>query len=298
MSASLTSHRFNPTPPPAGSGRIIESLQLEVLGLHEEVAALRCRDQALNDHMHQLDEELRLASRLQRDFLPKILPEVGPVRFNVLFRPAGYVSGDIYDVCRLDETHVSFYLADAVGHGIPAALLTMFLKRALITKEIFPGGYRLIPPGEAMGRLNQAFVDQGLAHTTFATALYGVIDTHSLQCTFARGGHPPPILLSADGELRYLHADGGLLGIFPDDVYTECTTQLRSGDRLIIYSDGVEVCLGEEADSQQTEWHRQLLRLHPLPTAELLSELSRYVDSKAGSLAPKDDLTVIVAEIQ
>jgi sigma-B regulation protein RsbU (phosphoserine phosphatase) len=278
--------------------RIIESLQEEILALHEEVAGLRRRDQALNDHMHLLDEELRLASRLQRDFLPKTLPEVGAVRFSVLFRPAGYVSGDIYDVCRLDETHVGFYLADAVGHGIPAALLTMFLKRALVTKEIFPGGYRLIPPGEAMGQLNQSFVDQGLAHTTFATALYGIIDTTSLQCTFARGGHPLPIILSADGELRCLHADGGLLGIFPDDVYTECTTQLRSGDRLIIYSDGVEVCLGEEADSEQTEWHRQLLKMYRLPAAEILETLAHHIDSNAGSLAPKDDLTVIVAEIQ
>ena len=298
MSAFLTTPRSSSPDPSVMSARLIESLQEEILALHDELTTLRRRDQTLNDHMHQLDEELRLASRLQRDFLPKTFPEIGPVRFDVLFRPAGYVSGDIYDVCRLDETHVGFYIADAVGHGIPAALLTMFLKRALVTKEIFPGGYRLLPPSEAMAQLNQSFVEQGLAYTTFATALYGSIDTTSLQCTFARGGHPPPILLSADGELRCLHADGGLLGIFPNDSYTDCTTQLRPGDRLIIYTDGVEVCLSEEADSEQTDWHRQLRRLHRLPTAELLSELSRYIDSNVGSLAPKDDLTVVIAEIK
>jgi serine phosphatase RsbU (regulator of sigma subunit) len=280
------------------SVRIIESLQLEILALQEEVSSLRHRDQALNDHMQLLDEELRLASRLQRDFLPKILPEIGKVRFSVLFRPAGYVSGDIYDVCRLDETHVAFYLADAVGHGIPAALLTMFLKRALVTKEILTTGYRLLSPGEAMGQLNQSFVDQGLTHTTFATALYGFIDISSLQCTFARGGHPPPILVSADGELRCLQADGGLLGIFPDDTYTNCTTQLRSGDRLVIYSDGVEVCLGEEIDTEQTVWHRLLREMHHLPGDELLAKIAQHIDTHAGSLAPKDDLTIIVAEIQ
>src|SRR5947207_11229487 len=96
--------------------------------------------------MHRLDEELRLAARVQQDFLPKSLPSVGDVRFQYLFRPAGHVSGDLYDVMRLDETHVGFYMADAVGHGMPAALLTMFLKQALTTKEIFPGGYRLLPP--------------------------------------------------------------------------------------------------------------------------------------------------------
>ncbi|HEY1685253.1 MAG TPA: SpoIIE family protein phosphatase, partial [Tepidisphaeraceae bacterium] len=184
MSGTMTSlvepasESASPAAPPS---RLIESLQEEILALHEELAVLRRRDETLNDHMHQLDEELRLASRLQRDFLPKNFPELGPVRFHVLFRPAGYVSGDIYDVIRLDENHVGFYVADAVGHGIPAALLTMFLKRALVTKEILPSGYRLLPPSESLAQLNQCLVDQGLAHTTFATALYGMINTRSLE---------------------------------------------------------------------------------------------------------------------
>jgi sigma-B regulation protein RsbU (phosphoserine phosphatase) len=289
------SESASPAAPPS---RLIESLQEEILALHEELAVLRRRDETLNDHMHQLDEELRLASRLQRDFLPKNFPELGPVRFHVLFRPAGYVSGDIYDVIRLDENHVGFYVADAVGHGIPAALLTMFLKRALVTKEILPSGYRLLPPSESLAQLNQCLVDQGLAHTTFATALYGMINTRSLECIFARGGHPSPILLSADGTLRTLHADGGLLGIFPEDRYTDCTEQLRSGDRLILYTDGVEVCLTEKADAMQEGWHRMLMELHPLPTSELIAALAEKIDSNAGSLAPKDDLTILIAEIQ
>ena len=79
--------------------------------------------------MTRLDEELRLAAKLQQDFLPKQLPQVGPIHFHSLFRPAGYVSGDLYDVMRLDEKRVGFFPVDAVGHGMPAALLTMFIKR-------------------------------------------------------------------------------------------------------------------------------------------------------------------------
>lgn len=275
----------------------IESLQQEIAALRVELAHLHQRDETINSQMHLLDEELRLASRLQLDFLPKTLPEVGDVRFHVLFRPAGYVSGDIYDVCRLDETHVGFYIADAVGHGIPAALLTMFLKRALITKEIYPGGYRLVPPGEALARLNQSLVDQGFVHTTFATALYGLIDTTTLQCTFARGGHPLPILITADGNLRTLEADGGLLGIFPDDSYGNGTAQLQRGDRLVVFSDGVEVCLGERADADQGDWHRQLLALRELPASGMLAQLTQRIDANVGSLTPKDDLTILIAEM-
>ncbi|HEY1684323.1 MAG TPA: SpoIIE family protein phosphatase, partial [Tepidisphaeraceae bacterium] len=97
---------------------------------------------------------------------------------------------------------------------------------------------------------------------------------------------------------RTLHADGGLLGIFPEDRYTDCTEQLRSGDRLILYTDGVEVCLTEKADAMQEGWHRMLMELHPLPTSELIAALAEKIDSNAGSLAPKDDLTILIAEIQ
>src|SRR2546428_9984628 len=171
------------------------------------------------------------------------MPEVGRVRSHTLFRPAGYVSGDLYDVMRLDERNVGFYLADAVGHGLPAALLTMFVKQALQTREITPGGdgYRLLDPSETMRRLNNRLIDQNLSHATFATALYGTIDVDTLRLTVSRAGHPSPIILRADGRAEALEPEGSLLGIFPDETYDSCTTQLHPGDRVIAYTDGVEV---------------------------------------------------------
>src|SRR5688572_14420194 len=200
--------------------RHMEAVQREMETLRAELTRLRRRDETLNFYLNRIDEELRLAARLQQDFLPKELPEVGQVRFHTLYRPAGYVSGDLYDVMRLDENHIGFYMADAVGHGVPAALLTMFIKQALVTKEIIPGGYRLVPPGESLARLNQTLVDQNLAHATFATALYGVINVRSLQITVARAGHPAPMLLRATGgQIEPIQPDGGLLGVFPNETY-------------------------------------------------------------------------------
>src|SRR4051812_27990222 len=85
----------------------IQILQTQITSLSSEIEALRKRDETVRFYMHRIDEEMRLAARLQQDFLPKTLPQVGPVRFHTLFRPAGYVSGDLYDVMRLDETHVA-----------------------------------------------------------------------------------------------------------------------------------------------------------------------------------------------
>jgi sigma-B regulation protein RsbU (phosphoserine phosphatase) len=275
----------------------LDKLQTELESLKTEVNFLRRRDETLNFYMTRLDEELRLAARLQQDFLPRELPQLGPLRFHTLFRPAGYVSGDLYDVFRLDETHVGFYIADAVGHGMPAALLTMFIKNALVTKQISADGYRLLEPGEALARLNDTLVDQNLTQATFATAVYGTINTRTLVCRFARAGHPFPLLMRADGSVLNLQADGGLLGIFPNDVYENRQIELRPGDRLFVYTDGIEVAFADDHALNTQQWRAELEHRRHIPVERLLCELAENLDQQNGSLAPKDDVSIIVAEV-
>ena len=281
--------------------RQIEQAAREVDALRDELTQIRRRDDALYTYLRKMDEELRLAARLQQDFLPKSMPEVGRVRFHTLFRPAGYVSGDLYDVMRLDERRVGFYMADAVGHGVPAALLTMFIKQALQTKEIDPRrrGYRLLAPAEALQRLNERLIAQNLSNSTFATALYGTVDADTLEVTVARAGHPHPIVVRADGRVESLEVEGSLLGVFPDETYADCTTQLCPGDRLVVYSDGVEVAFdGPDgaACGGVPPWQAEVLRRRLLPTDQLLAEFADALDASAHSLRPKDDVTILVVE--
>ncbi len=277
----------------------IDLLQQRLHSLEGEVTLLRKRDEQLKCFMSQVDEEMRLAARLQRDFLPKQVPEVGRARFHTVFRPAGYVSGDLYDICRLDEHHVGVFMADAVGHGMPAALLTMFMKNALTTKEIMPAGYRLLPPSETIARLNAILVNQHLSSAHFATAVYGVLNTQTLEGTFARAGHPDPVLMRADGDMTELVGDGGLLGIFPDDDFAEVHFKLEPGDKLMVYTDGIEVALGGDGDTLDVyRWKTDVAERKHLPAGKFLDSLVELVDSKAGSLAPRDDLTIIMIEAQ
>jgi serine phosphatase RsbU (regulator of sigma subunit) len=276
-----------------------DEVQAEMDRLHAELNVLRRRDETLNFYMQRLDDELRLAAKLQQDFLPKTLPRLGKIQFHTLFRPAGYVSGDLYDVMRLDERHIGFYIADAVGHGMPAALLTMFIKHSLMTKEIKPGGYRLLKPSESMGRLNESLLEQNLASATFATALYGMIDVQTLELTMACAGHPAPVLLRDTGDLEPVPAEGGLLGIFPGEVYTDYTMRLSPGDRLVMYTDGIEVAFCDDPSTgDPNRWRDELLARRHLPSDLLLTEFSDSADRESGSLEPKDDLTMVVMEIE
>ena len=276
--------------------RQLDLVQQELDALKGELNLVRRRDETLNYYMHRLDEELRLAARLQQDFLPRFLPRLGDVRFHTLFRPAGYVSGDLYDVMRLDEHRIGFYIADAVGHGMPAALLTMFVKHALVTKEIVGNEYRLLLPSESLARLNAALIEQDLSQAAFATALYGIIDVRTLEVTVSRAGHPAPILLR-NGSCETLECDGPLLGIFADETFADARATLRAGDRLVLYTDGIEMAFCDGLCPESHQWRDQLCARADLSVEHLLTELAERLDRESGSLEPKDDLTVLVLEV-
>ncbi|MEO0587391.1 MAG: PP2C family protein-serine/threonine phosphatase [Planctomycetota bacterium] len=271
--------------------------------LRAEVKLLRLHQTGMADQIGKIDEELRLAAQLQKEFLPESVPEVGDCRFGVLWRPAGYVSGDIYDVERLDEKHIGIFLADAVGHGVPAALMTMFIKRSLRTKEVGPDGYRIVEPGEALARLNTDMAERQTGKVRFATAVYGVLNTETRVLRIARAGHPFPMWLKADGTTEMLEPDGGLLGVFPEDTFEQSEITLGQGDRLLIYSDGFEMAFPDEntgkgkaehkrsiANERYTEEFEDLRIGTPI---RALHRLETRLEQQAGSLNQQDDLTVV-----
>jgi len=272
------------------------ALQPALENLQSELAAARNLGASTGGRLKEFDEEMRLAARLQRDFLPRRLPEVGCARFSVLYRPLGWVSGDIYDVARLDETHVGFYVADAVGHGMPAALLTMFIKRALQTKRIVGNTYEIIPPDVSLQQLNTAICEQNLSSCQFCTAAYCVLDTSSLRLTYARAGHPEPILIRADGSATPLAGPGSLLGVFPQEQYTSATVDLARGDRVVLYSDGLEDALTDTTGRGPSLLER-LAELQGRPREEMLLQLTAWIDENPGSARAEDDVTVIVLDM-
>lgn len=276
--------------------------------LKTEVQYLRAHQGGLCDQMGKIDEELRLAAQLQREFLPTELPAVEDVECQILFRPASYVSGDIYDVMRLDENHVGFFLADAVGHGVPAALMTMYIKRSLRTKEIdrdSPSGYRVIRPAEALASLNIDICNQSTDKMRFATAVYGVLNTQTRELEIARAGHPYPLLMRADGGTQWLEPEGAMLGIFAEEVFETAKIIMNPGDRLLLYSDGFELAFpkGDASDPQaeglaNNEYAKAFMELTNLSLADAIQALAVKLDTQSGSLNQRDDMTAIFMGIQ
>jgi serine phosphatase RsbU (regulator of sigma subunit) len=240
-----------------------------------------------------LREQLRLAGLVQRDFLPSRLPNCEEVRWAAAFLPAEWVSGDIYDVARIDEQHIGFYVADAVGHSMPAALLTIFIKQALQMRQTVENSYRIFAPAEVMKNLNQKMAGQKLSGYQFVTCCYCLLNLKTGQLTFARAGHPYPILLRPGQPPQQLETRGSLLGIFDNAEFIQQTVQLQSGDRLLLYSDGAESLIGRLHDKQGFQYTDEFLAMQDGSITEIVDRLNDMASNRQVNPAEIDDLTVI-----
>lgn len=274
------------------------AVQPLVRDLQEELSSANRVSIGAANTVASLNEEMQLAAKLQRDFLPHPMPQVPPVRFHTLFRPAGWLSGDIYDVARLDETHIGFYVADAVGHGLSAALLTMFIKKALQTKRITGSSYEIISPEMALQDLNAAICRQDLSSCPFCTAVYGILNIHTLEMTYCRAGHPAPVLIRADDAVESLDGEGSLLGIFSDATFEARTVRLARGDRLLLYTDGVEDALRPNPTAPRVDFTEAIDPWRQLSGEELIRRLEHRVDAHAKAHKLLDDVTVIAVGIE
>jgi sigma-B regulation protein RsbU (phosphoserine phosphatase) len=267
--------------------------------LEQELHNMERLSKRLNLHFREIDQEMRLAGRLQRDFLPDTRQPIGNLRFASVFRPASWVSGDMFDIFRIDETRSGVYIADAVGHGMAAGLLTMFIKRAIVPKRVDGDGYTVLSPSEIISVLNNALADQSLPQCQFVTAAYALIDHRTLEFQYARGGHPYPILITADGIVSEMKSPGGLLGLFKGEDFPTFGTKLEPGDKVVFYTDGVEMSF--QADPEAALDTRSYIRFFEehaaLPIDELMGRVEHRLDSESGSLHPRDDLSIVGFEV-
>jgi sigma-B regulation protein RsbU (phosphoserine phosphatase) len=257
--------------------------------VRERTSEFHRANNRLRQAYQQVDQEMELARRVQQSLLPRGLPRLPGARLAVHYRPSGRVGGDFYDAFRLDETHAGFYVADVVGHDVPASLLTMFLKNAIRAKEIVGNEYRLTSPDDVLHQLNRDMLEHALAENPFITMVYGLYDAAQRSLTIARAGHPYPLLIPAHGEPRFLEVHGTLLGVFETE-FVKRTEPLQPGDKVLFYTDGMETA-EVTAESLRT----LIPRYRDKPIEELVAILA---DELIGTTGLADDLTLLGLEVE
>jgi sigma-B regulation protein RsbU (phosphoserine phosphatase) len=261
--------------------------------LADECAELRRLNKRLQQLHHQIEYQLQLAQRIQASFLPKSLPEVPQGRFAVHYQPRDRVGGDFYDVFRLDEQHVGLYVADVMGHGVPASLLTIFIKKGVQAKEVFGHDYRLVPPEDVLQRLNKDLLDQHLSEHPFITMTYALYNHRDGIFRFARAGHPYPLYVPQRGEPVFWRQEGFLLGV-ADATFPACSYSLHPGDKVLLYSDGIDSGRFEDhlpGSASLLAWARRHCHL---PIQKFVDELARALFSTSELF---DDVTLLGLEV-
>jgi sigma-B regulation protein RsbU (phosphoserine phosphatase) len=257
---------------------------------------------AAGQQLGRFHDEFHLAATLQRAFLPGRLPEVPGVALSHLFRPVGDLSGDIYDATQLDERTLAFFVADACGHGLPAAMLTMLIGRMLPMKEVAGLATTTVPPGEALRRLNAQFMQRRASESALVTAMYGTLDLPTGQVTLAGAGHPPAAIV-AGSTLRLVHSEGPAIGLFEDADFPTCRFTLEPGETLLLHTDGFEQAFVLDEDRRTrrrrpSELYRQnFVDLFGGQFGERLDDamtaMSQRLDEQHGSLHQLDDITLL-----
>ncbi len=185
----------------------------------------------------QIDEDIRRAELIQRALLPQMPPAVPGVTLDTIYRPCRYVGGDLYDMIGIDDRYLLAYVADAAGHGVSAAMLAVLFKHRLYMTE--DSTRQPSHPDEVLRRVNQSLVRECKVPGLFVTAAYCVLDTQTGRLSVASAGHPPLLLQRADGSLEKVCHTGPGLGVDEEAQFGRHDLNFNSGDRLLLYTDGL-----------------------------------------------------------
>jgi sigma-B regulation protein RsbU (phosphoserine phosphatase) len=228
------------------------------------------------------------AARIQQEgILPTAPPDFGDYEIASAFRAAAVVSGDLFDYLPVSPCCLGLAIADACGHGLPAALLA----RDVITSLRTAAGLGLSV--EAIVEGVNAVIQHTALSGTFVSLFYGQLSLDG-RLDFCNAGHEFPLLLGRGG-LRKLDAGGAVIGLLPAARYESGSVVLEPGDMLLLYSDGISERMNAEGEVLGSERIEDLAaRLLGMPAREVAVRVMAEADLFAAGVPAPDDMTVVV----
>jgi len=238
-----------------------------------------------------LDREARAVGRLQRDLLSGALPDLPKYEWESYYATSTRAGGDYYDAVFLPDGRIAIIVADATGHGTPAAVL-MATGRALFRAEMESPA----APGDELARLNRRLA-QLLPVGWFLTACVVFLDPVSGEIEYSLAGHDPPVIVrSGSRSIDFLTGVGGPpLGPFPDSRFATGHERLEPGDTLVLYTDGVTETMNADRVLFGTDGLRNgLAGAGEISLAHAKTALLQALDLHASGTPLADDTTVLL----
>lgn len=248
--------------------------------------------------------DIECAKDIQRALLPSELPDENEVSFSARYYPAERVSGDFYNIFKIDDRNLGLYIGDVSGHGVSAAMLTVFLNKSMETfKEADGGTIKILKPSDVLKRLYKSFNQSNFREDIYAVLIYGVFNLDTQEFTFSSAGmNTEPLIISPDGNIRSLEIRGFPICKFMEYYevnYTDTTIKLKRGEKLFFYSDGLIEAKNEHSDQFSASRLEGILRRNYYKQD---FELSALIADKAFEFMEDkkldDDITFFVMSIK
>ncbi len=271
--------------------QMIADLQRKNIDLTQAYRELQEAQAALVEK-ERLECELELARELQQSILPHEFPDLKEFSFAARSRPARQVGGDFYDVIPLSRGRVGLIMADVSDKGMSAALY-MALTRSLIHAE----AKRSSSPRKVLLSVHRLLLDMSQADM-FVTVFYGVLDPAQSNLRYARAGHDRPLLFSpTTNEWRFLTGKGTALGFVEEVSLEEVDVDLRPGDLLIFYTDGITDANSPAGEFFGSERLRETVcAAGGLGANDMCDHIFEHVDQFQTGAVQHDDMALLVVK--
>jgi len=267
---------------------------LSVLQLLASQVAIIIEKVELHDQLiekKRLQAQLEIARQVQLELLPSSDPEVSGFDISAYIFPTEEVSGDYYDWVKMSDDQIGIVVADAVGKGIPAALLMSFLRASL--RSGVQIGYA---PHIALSKVGNLLWDS-VEDNQFVTAIYGILDATNKTFVYSNAGHNPPLLIKPNGEYRFVEYGDLPLGMFQNTHYHQHFIKFDNNQLLVLYTDGITESANEMGEEYgQERFAKRVLEGINLPANELIDFVRKGVADFTGRKFLDDDGTLFIVK--
>lgn len=251
----------------------------------------------------RLMDDLDYARDIQKAMLPVIIPEVENLTFHSMYYPAERLSGDFYDIFKVDDEHIGFYICDVSGHGVPAAMLTVFLKQCIETRreaDINSDSFSF--PSSVLHGIFDSFNNTNFKDEVYMVLIYAIYNINTKKLIYCSAGmNVAPLLIKKDGTMSELPVNG--LPICKvkelyDVEYIDSYVELQDGDKLMFYTDGLIDANNIEKQPYTAERLFRVLAANAKePGKEMLEILKQDLYSFIDGKKIIDDITFFIIDI-
>jgi sigma-B regulation protein RsbU (phosphoserine phosphatase) len=263
--------------------------------LFSDITEQKKTEDELMRHYEKLKADINVAKHIQNRALPIDGTYWDAIEISSVYDPSEDLGGDLYDIIRMNDEESLIYIADVSGHGITSSLLTIFL-RQMVRGRV---DERKVDLKTILDLLQKNYNELGMDKEQYLTILFCLYNKGTKGVTFLNAGHNClPIIIKNSGKLREIEVKGmPVCNLARKSPHREVTVQVETGDRIILYTDGITEACNEDKVHFETERMRQTVRDNLGLEGKVLA---RKVIDEAEAFSKKpatDDMAIIIAKL-